>query len=153
MTIDQVVKDPVCGMQVDPATTTHHARHGGRDYHFCSARCRERFLAAPESFLADTVAPAIAAAPVIAAAPAPTGSIYTCPMHPEIRQDHPGTCPICGMALEPLLPTEEDANPELEDFSRRFWWTLPLSVIVLALAMFGHRSRSTSRRVPGWSWR
>jgi Cu+-exporting ATPase len=127
------VTDPVCGMQVDPATTAHHASHGGKDFHFCSARCRERFLAAPDSF--STAEPALP----VAAAPAPVGSIYTCPMHPEIRQDHPGDCPICGMALEPMLPTEEDENPELADFSRRFWWTLPLSVLVLVLAMFGHR--------------
>ncbi len=66
--------------------------------------------------------------------------IYTCPMHPEVRQDHPGACPKCGMALEPLLPTlDEDENPELTDFQRRFWWTLPLTVIVTVLAMFGHR--------------
>lgn len=70
--------------------------------------------------------------------PAPPGAIYTCPMHPEIRQEGPGTCPICGMALEPVLPSDDDENPELRDFSRRFWWTLPLSAIVLVLAMFGH---------------
>src|SRR5690625_46501 len=73
---------------------------------------------------------------VVEAAP---GTIYTCPMHPEIRQDHPGSCPKCGMALEPLMPTLEDDNPELKDFSRRFWWTLPFSLIVTILAMFGHR--------------
>ena len=74
-----------------------------------------------------------------AAAPAP-GTIYTCPMHPEIRQDHPGNCPKCGMTLEPVLPTlEDDGNPELADFQRRFWWTLPLSVVVAVLAMAGHR--------------
>ena len=65
------------------------------------------------------------------------GTIYTCPMHPQVRQDHPGTCPICGMTLEPLMPTGDDDNPELDDFSRRFWWTLPLTVVVLLLAMFG----------------
>ena len=74
------------------------------------------------------------------AAPAGSGTIYTCPMHPEIRQDRPGTCPRCGMALEPELPSVEDEeNPELVDFRRRFWWTLPLTVIVTVLAMFGHR--------------
>jgi Cu+-exporting ATPase len=125
------VTDPVCGMQVDPATTPHHAQHAGHHYHFCSARCRERFLAAPADFLQPAQA-----------APAPTaqapGTIYTCPMHPQVRQDHPGNCPICGMALEPLMPTADESNPELEDFTRRFWWTLPLSLAVLALAMFGH---------------
>ena len=67
------------------------------------------------------------------------GAIYTCPMHPEIRRDGPGHCPICGMALEPILPTTDDDNPELANFRRRFWWTLPLSLIVLALAMLGPR--------------
>ena len=81
-----------------------------------------------------------AGAPVVAPALAPADTIYTCPMHPQIRQDHPGTCPICGMALEPEMPRlEEDDNPELRDFSHRFWWTLPLTLLVLALAMFGHR--------------
>ena len=69
----------------------------------------------------------------------PTGTIYNCPMHPEIRQDHPGNCPICGMTLEPLIPLDEEDNSELVDFQRRFWWTLPLSVSVTVLAMFGHR--------------
>ena len=122
------VTDPVCGMQVDPATTAHHATHAGQDYHFCSARCRERFVAEPAKFLS----------PQPEQAPAPAGTTYTCPMHPEIRQVGPGTCPICGMALEPEMPSlTEEENPELRDFSRRFWWTLPLTLVVLALAMFG----------------
>ncbi|MHB8911649.1 MAG: heavy metal translocating P-type ATPase [Lysobacter sp.] len=126
------VVDPVCGMQVDPLTTTHHATHAGTDYHFCSARCREKFVADPAIYLSPgTAAPE--------AAPA-AGTIYTCPMHPQIRQQGPGTCPICGMALEPEMPgLEDEDNPELRDFSRRFWWTLPLTVIVLTLAMLGHR--------------
>lgn len=69
---------------------------------------------------------------------APAGAIYTCPMHPEVRQDHPGNCPKCGMTLEPMLPELEDDNPELRDFQRRFWWTLPLTSVVFVLAMFGH---------------
>jgi P-type Cu+ transporter len=122
--------DPVCGMQVDPATSDHHAEHEGEDHAFCSARCRERFIGDPERYLA--------AAP--ATAPAPAGTVFICPMHPEIRQPGPGTCPICGMALEPETPSlEDDDNPELRDFSRRFWWTLPLTVVVLLLAMFGQR--------------
>src|SRR5438552_2422113 len=69
----------------------------------------------------------------------PAGTIYTCPMHPEVRQDHPGSCPKCGMTLEPLLPDlDHEENPELADFQRRFWWTLPLTVIVTLLAMLGH---------------
>jgi Cu+-exporting ATPase len=123
------VLDPVCGMSVDPAKTSHHAEHGGHAFHFCSARCREKFLLEPGKFLAP--------APAAAAPPPAAGTIYTCPMHPEIRREQPGHCPICGMALEPLLPTEDDDNPELADFSRRFWRTLPLSLVVLALAMFG----------------
>jgi Cu+-exporting ATPase len=126
--------DPVCGMTVDPATAKFHAEHAGQSVHFCSARCRDKFLAEPEKYLAS--APST---PVAHVAPVATGTIYTCPMHPQIRQDHPGHCPICGMALEPMLPGDDDDNPELRDFSRRFWWTLPLSLVVLSLAMFGHR--------------
>jgi|JI10StandDraft_1071094.scaffolds.fasta_scaffold09717_9 Cu+-exporting ATPase len=126
------VTDPVCGMTVDPATTPHHAQHQGMDYHFCSAGCRGKFIADPAKYLSPK-----AVAPTTLA---PAGTIYTCPMHPQIRQEGPGTCPICGMALEPEMPSlEDDDNPELRDFSHRFWWTLPLTLIVLALAMFGHR--------------
>ena len=129
---DDKVLDPVCGMDVDPDTTKHHAAHAERDYHFCSARCREKFTADPEKYLspekADSTQEVV------------PGAIYICPMHPEIRQAGPGTCPICGMALEPEAPSlDDDENPELVDFSRRFWWTLPLSLVVLVLAMFGHQ--------------
>ncbi len=127
------LRDPVCGMQVDPTQTTHHARHADRDYHFCSALCLSRFKSDPAAFL--TTADAKPATPPVAA-----GAIYTCPMHPQIRQPGPGSCPICGMALEPETPSlDDDDSPELRDFSRRFWWTLPLSIVVLALAMLGHR--------------
>src|SRR5699024_4030144 len=84
---------------------------------------------------------------VVEAAP---GTIYTCPMHPEIRQDHPGSCPKCGMALEPLMPTLEDDNPELKDFSRRFWWTLPFTVVVTVLAMFGPQRGWFDIRTQTW---
>lgn len=127
------VRDPVCGMQVS-AHSPHSMTHGGQTYRFCSQRCRERFAADPARY-ADH-----APEPSPASVAAPAGTIYTCPMHPQIRQDRPGTCPICGMALEPELPSAEDEeNPELRDFSRRFWWTLPLTLVVLALAMAGHR--------------
>src|SRR5664280_1037935 len=77
--------------------------------------------------------------------------IYTCPMHPEVRQDHPGNCPKCGMTLEPELPElGDDDNPELRDFSRRFWWTLPLTVIVFLLAMFGHFQKWIDGAVQSW---
>jgi Cu+-exporting ATPase len=140
--------DPVCGMQVEPSKTPHHASHTGRDYHFCSARCRERFLAAPEQFAA-TKEVQIAEPGMTPAAPA--GTIYTCPMHPQIRQNGPGSCPICGMALEPEMPSlEEEESPELRDFTRRFWWTLPLTAIVLILAMLGHRIPFLSTQLRTW---
>lgn len=83
--------------------------------------------------------------------PAAAGAIYTCPMHPEVRQDHPGNCPKCGMTLEPLLPElEEDENPELRDFQKRFWWTLPLTIVVTFLAMAGHRLRWFDMSVQSW---
>ncbi|MYN18139.1 heavy metal translocating P-type ATPase [Rugamonas sp. FT107W] len=84
-------------------------------------------------------------------ATAAAGTLYTCPMHPEIRQDHPGTCPKCGMTLEPVVPElDADENPELRDFSRRFWWTLPLTVVVTVLAMFGHRLGVFEMRTQTW---
>jgi P-type Cu+ transporter len=131
------LKDPVCGMTVT-ASSEHHVEHAGRPYYFCSAKCLSKFVAEPARYARDAVAPAAA----LAAAeqpPAAAGTIYTCPMHPEIRQDHPGNCPKCGMTLEPLLPVlDDDENPELVDFSRRFWWTLPFTAAVTVLAMGGH---------------
>jgi Cu+-exporting ATPase len=133
--------DPVCGMDVDPDTSDHHATHAGEVFHFCSAHCRVKFVADPDKYLS----------PAVDAPPAPAGAIYTCPMHPEIRQPGPGTCPICGMALEPEMPSlEEDENPELRDFSRRFWWTLPLSLVVVLLAMFGQFLPALSTEVRTW---
>jgi Cu+-exporting ATPase len=131
------LKDPVCGMTVT-ARSEHHVEHAGRPYYFCSARCLTKFVAEPARYAGDAVAPAVA----LAAAeqpPSVAGTIYTCPMHPEIRQDHPGNCPKCGMTLEPVLPAlNDDENPELADFSRRFWWTLPFTAAVTVLAMAGH---------------
>ncbi|WP_164117475.1 heavy metal translocating P-type ATPase [Stenotrophomonas maltophilia] len=128
-----MVVDPVCEMQIDPQTAVHHATHNGMDYHFCSARCRQRFTADPGTYLSPEVSKASIDEELV-----PAGAIYTCPMHPQIRQDHPGTCPICGMALEPEMPgLDDEENPELRNFSRRFWWTLPLTLVVLVLAMFG----------------
>ena len=134
------VTDPVCGMQVDPATSKHHAQHAGDEYHFCSARCRERFIADPQKYLSPSEPD-----------PAMAGATYVCPMHPEVSQVGPGTCPICGMALEPDMPSlDDEENPELRDFSRRFWWTLPLSVAVLVLAMFGHYFPGLSPTARSW---
>ena len=129
--------DPVCGMTVT-ADSEHHVDHAGRPYYFCSARCLSRFVAEPARYAGDALAPAVAPAATVQP-PAAAGTIYTCPMHPEIRQDHPGNCPKCGMSLEPVLPTlDDEENPELADFSRRFWWTLPFTVLVTVLAMGGH---------------
>jgi Cu+-exporting ATPase len=125
------VKDPVCGMTVDPAKTAHHAEHAGHAYHFCSAGCRTKFIAEPAKYLE-------ARAPLQAEAVA-SGAIYTCPMHPQIRQPGPGSCPICGMALEPETPSAEAGpNPELVDFTRRFWIGLVLTAPVFLLEMGGH---------------
>ncbi|HEX2151257.1 MAG TPA: heavy metal-binding domain-containing protein [Stellaceae bacterium] len=123
------VTDPVCGMSVDPATARHRAEHAGREYLFCSARCRERFVAEPERFIGDKPAPPAA----------PEGALWTCPMHPEIVRDGPGSCPICGMALEPMTPTAgEESNPELADMTRRFRVGVVLSLPLLVMAMGEH---------------
>ncbi len=126
------VQDPVCGMTVNPSSEYRQVL-GEQTYYFCGPRCQATFAANPGQFVG-------AGASATRVPPAAVGSIYTCPMHPEIRQDHPGSCPKCGMTLEPVLPSlEEDDNPELRDFARRFWWTLPLTAIVTAQAMLGHR--------------
>ena len=123
------VKDPVCGMSVDPTATAHRASHDGQDYFFCSAGCRTKFIGDPMRYLN----------PRVEAEPAVPGAIYTCPMHPEIRQEGPGSCPICGMALEPETVTAEaPPNHELIDFTRRFWVGLVLTLPVFALEMGGH---------------
>jgi Cu+-exporting ATPase len=127
--------DPVCGMSVDPATARYRAEYDGREYFFCSARCRERFVAEPERFVGDKPAPPSAA---------PEGTLWTCPMHPEIVRAGPGSCPICGMALEPMTPTAgEERNPELADMTRRFWVGVVFSLPLLVMAMGEHI-------VPGW---
>ena len=127
------VKDPVCGMTVDPATSKHRLEHGGTTYHFCSAGCRTKFEADPAKYLAPKAAPAPASAP------AKPGATYTCPMHPQIVQVGPGSCPICGMALEPMEVTAEALpNHELADMTRRFWIGLVLTLPVFILEMGSH---------------
>jgi len=122
------VIDPVCGMTVDPHTAKHRADYRGHTYYFCSAGCREKFVADPQKYLGARQAETV-----------PEGTIYTCPMHPQIRQVGPGSCPICGMALEPeIAGTEVGPNPELVDMTRRFWIGLVLSLPVVALEMGGH---------------
>ena len=119
--------DPVCGMSVDPATVRHRREHTGKRYFFCGPRCLERFAAEPERFV-GAYKPS---APVVSGK-----TRWTCPMHPEIVRDGPGSCPICGMALEPVIPTGDDAdNPELHGMTRRFWIALVLSAPLLAIAM------------------
>jgi P-type Cu+ transporter len=121
--------DPVCGMTVDRTSSPYHYTYRGRLRHFCSAGCRTKFAAHPENFHSGRDHPP----------PVSVGTIYTCPMHPQIRQEVPGSCPICGMALEPLTQTEETrANPELIDLTRRFWVGAALSVPVVVLEMGGH---------------
>ncbi|MGE4073455.1 MAG: heavy metal translocating P-type ATPase [Lysobacterales bacterium] len=135
--------DPVCGMSV-AADAPHQATHDGQDYRFCCAGCQSKFLADPERYSRAKNQPAKSKAAV-------AGARYTCPMHPEVVRDGPGECPICGMALEPMMPSVDEAeNPELIDFRRRFWWTLPLSALVLALAMFGHQFAGLSANVRTW---
>ena len=143
-----VLKDPVCGMSVT-AETPHRLEHMGQLYYFCSAKCRAQFAAEPHKYTTSVTAPVLGAA--VAAPVAAPGTIYTCPMHPEIRRDRPGTCPICGMALEPLMPSiDEEESPELVDFRRRFWWTLPLTIIVTVLAMAGHRLQWLAPATQSW---
>ncbi|KFN52253.1 hypothetical protein N790_00355 [Arenimonas malthae CC-JY-1] len=124
---------------------------GDTRYHFCSERCRQKFLADPARYLdADALIEGMTPTPVPPVAAVP-GARYTCPMHPEIVQDGPGTCPKCGMALEPMLPSlEEDENPELADFTRRFWSTLPATLMVLTLAMFGHQWDGMDATTRSW---
>ena len=152
----QPLKDPVCGMTVTEQSQ-HHVEHVGKRYYFCSAGCKTKFDANPNQFTAAKLA-AVAINPVSATAtlgavqkPGQAGTVYTCPMHPEIRQDKPGNCPICGMSLEPLIPElEEGENKELIDFQHRFWWTLPLTVVVTLLAMVGHRLELFSMATQSW---
>ena len=124
------MRDPVCGMLVDPHTAQHRHQHEGRTYYFCSGECLAKFKADPAKYLDKSTK----SAPSV-----PEGTIYTCPMHPQIRQVGPGSCPICGMALEPVVATAEAGpNAELIDMSRRFWIGLVLSLPVVALEMGGH---------------
>lgn len=124
------VKDPVCGMSVDPHKAEHRSQHEGKTWYFCSSRCQSRFGQDPEHYLGGAQKREEAVAP---------GAIYTCPMHPEIRQQGPGDCPICGMALEPEQVSLEDGpSGELKDMTRRFWIGLVLALPVLVLEMGGH---------------
>ena len=132
------VKDPVCGMQVDPARSEHVAAHGGHEYRFCSAECRTKYIADPERYLAPQATGHVTEA-----------TVWTCPMHPEVRQEQPGACPICGMALEPeLVAPNQGSSPELVDMTRRFWIALALALPVLVLEMGAHLLPALHRLVP-----
>lgn len=126
--IEGTAIDPVCGMSVAIDGAEHVARHDGAEHYFCSSRCHDKFLGDPELYLSG--------AHLDAVENVPEGAIYTCPMHPEIRQPGPGSCPICGMALEPeTVSLDEGPDPELIDMRRRFWvstvFTVPLAVYAM----------------------
>lgn len=138
-------KDPVCGMDVDPHATHHRATHGGTTWYFCSEKCHDKFVAEPEAYLSESGKPQESA---------PPGTMYTCPMHPEIRQEGPGDCPICGMALEPeTVSAETGPSEELKDMTRRFWIGLALALPVFVLEMGGHLfglNRFMSQQTSNW---
>ena len=140
----QTVVDPVCGMNVDPHTANYRASHGGHPYYFCSPGCKTKFEADPVKYLK----------PQATAEPVPAGAIYTCPMHPQIRQVGPGNCPICGITLEPEVVTRDaPPNAELADMTRRFWIALALAVPVFVLEMGSHipsLGHLVDHRTSGW---
>ena len=124
------VKDPVCGMDVDPHTSRHRANHAGKTWYFCSEKCQDKFAAKPDAYIEPSKQSQTSV---------PSGSIYTCPMHPEVRREGPGDCPICGMALEPeTVSADTGPSDELKDMTRRFWIGLVLTLPVFALEMGGH---------------
>ena len=138
------LKDPVCGMTVT-AESRHSYFFNELMYYFCSNGCKEKFIRLSNKYLDKGLGNLAVSEPL-------AGAIYTCPMHPEIQQDHPGSCSLCGMSLEPLIPElGEDENPELLSFQRRFWWTLPLTVAVTTLAMFGHDLNLMAMRTQTWT--
>ena len=122
-------EDPVCGMTVERATAAYMSKHAGERFYFCSSGCQTKFDDDPEAYLGDRPEPE----------PMPEGTMYTCPMDPEIVQDHPGDCPICGMALEPMTPSlDSGPHPEFVDFKRRLWITAPMAAGVFLLEMGSH---------------
>ncbi|MEO7063996.1 MAG: heavy metal translocating P-type ATPase [Dokdonella sp.] len=136
-------RDPVCGMRVDPATAKHQAEHAGQTYYFCSAGCRAKFVAEPSDYL-ENKPPAAA----------PDGTIYTCPMHPEVQQVGPGSCPKCGMALEPMLPTGAVDDSELRAVRRKFFvaaaFAVPLLVVAMGPHLFGPPAGESTAHAMRW---
>jgi Cu+-exporting ATPase len=145
---DDDLRDPVCGMAVTSSSKFGES-YQGQTYRFCSLKCQEKFRADPERFSGNvSSAESRVTNPESAVQ---TGTEFTCPMHPEIRQPEPGNCPKCGMTLEPVMPAlDEEENPELRDFARRFWWSLPLTVIVTMLAMAGHSLQLVHGSIQNW---
>ena len=123
-------KDPVCGMSVDPADCKTLSEYAGKTFHFCSAGCRQKFVADPGKYLNPAKAES--------ASEADPEAIYTCPMHPEVRQQGPGSCPKCGMALEPLVPTGTEDDSELKSVRRKFLIASVLAIPLLLIAMGPH---------------
>jgi Cu+-exporting ATPase len=131
-------RDPVCGMVVNLATSKNRVEHGGQPYYFCCDGCKAKFMADPARFLGpdDKGDPIVPGGP---AAPSTAGTTYTCPMHPQIRRNAPGSCPVCGMALEPEgIPDAEGSNPELKAMTRRFLVGAILAAPIFVLEMGGH---------------
>src|SRR5437870_4148837 len=138
--------DPVCKMKVMPETAAGSHKYKGRTYYFCSRRCVERFRANPDQFLVSSQSAIRNLQSEISKA------VYTCPMHPQIRQAGPGACPICGMALEPEMATAASGeSAELRDMRRRFWISLALAVPVFALEMGGHVTGAHTLLAQSWS--
>jgi P-type Cu+ transporter len=146
------LKDPVCGMNVTEQSS-HSFNYKNNTVYFCSSGCKTKFMADPVKYLTkhSDAKDSPTEASSTSTDQVPTGTIYTCPMHPEVRQMHPGDCPKCGMALEPEMPSLEDGeNPELVDFKRRFFWTLPFTIVVTFLAMIGHRLQWFEMGTQSW---
>jgi Cu+-exporting ATPase len=134
--------DPVCGMTVDPKTAKHHAKHAGQDFYFCSEGCKNKFVANPDSYLKPKKEETR------------KDVEYTCPMHPEVRQMGPGSCPICGMALEPVMVSLDQAEDQTEylDMRKRFWVSAALSLPLLFIAMGGRHLLSSATLHSWMSW-
>jgi Cu+-exporting ATPase len=138
-TTAQTATDPVCGMKVRVRPEARSTEYQGNRYYFCGPKCLEKFKQDPAEFAARAEPPAHEHAAEHKAPPAPAGAEYTCPMHPEIVRNAPGSCPICGMALEPRTPAADHDNAELQDMTRRFWIGLVLSILVVVLDMLPER--------------